>query len=714
MSVKNLQLETGCLPTSASPSKFTYKHLRQLRDSKTAYKSPLSIIGFIDLNAFFAQCEQIRLGLPDEAPVVCAQWQSLIAVSYPARKYGINRMDTVLSARSKCPDIIIAHAAAFRKGEYHWLYLDTFPDQAIYKVSLDPYRRESRKILKVLQAECDLVEKASVDECYFDMGRLLYDAIVEKFPYLANEVSGDDPLPPIPAVLPEDCQWYGDIVRSHEEEKADQNTVNDSQAAAVAAAISDWDDIIMLLGSHILYDFRFLIRQKLGYLTSGGLARNKRLAKLAGGFRKPDMQTVVRNQLIRNFLKNFELTDIGGMGGKIGSSIIDKFEVPPGTNSINFIRENFTRDQIKQDLNDDALGEKVHQLVHGDYDEELTMRTAVKSMMSRKNFLKPVATLFDAFEWIKVFVGDLYSRLIELDDENLNLSMLQEDVREKGFIMRPKTMSIHLTSTSWNAMSKQMGLPISRDLEKLRDSMISTSFKVFIELLESSSVSKLNENVKLKDLNPNSPQSALAGYKIMPLANLSVVISNFLKTADSNLIDTYMKSDSKLSMKRFFDEVNGRKEPESEPEPKRKTLNQDDKAYIAKLFKDMERESEPVPDVSPTPEPKPKGPNEEDKEYIKKLFQDFEGSKTTKETPPTPPKSHPAFLSELIKTQFCSQCNMAVEDVFEHADFHYAIDLSDKLNRLPTENPLRKPEPKQPAARASKKKLAKGQTRLPF
>lgn len=622
-------------------------------------------------------------------------------------------MDTVLSARSKCPNIIIAHAAAFKKGEYHWLYLDTFPDQAIYKVSLDPYRRESRKILKVLQAECDLVEKASVDECYFDMGRLLYDSLVEKFPYLVDGVTSDEDLPPIPAVLPEDCQWYGDIVKSYEEEKAEQNTVNDSQAGTVAAAITDWDDIIMLLGSRILYDFRCLIRQKLGYLTSGGLARNKRLAKLAGGFRKPDMQTVVRNQLIRNFLNNFELTDIGGMGGKIGSSIIDKFEVPPGTNSINYIRENFTVDQIKQDLNDDALGEKVSQLVHGDYDEELTMRTAVKSMMSRKNFLKPVATLFDAFEWIKVFVGDLYSRLIELDDENLNLSMLQEDAREKGFIMRPKTMSIHLTSTSWNAMSKQMALPISRDLEKLRDSMISTSFKVFIELLESSSVSRLNENVKLKDLSPTSPQSALATYKIMPLANLSVVISNFVKTADSNLIDSYMKSDSKLSMKRLFDEVNVKKE--LKPEPKqRKTLNQDDKAYIAKLFKDMEKESEPEPEVSPTPEPKPKGPNQEDKEYIKKLFEDFEGSRGTKDTPPTPPKTHPTFLSELIKTQFCSQCNLAVEDVFEHADFHYAIDLSDKLNRLPTDKPPRNTEPRQPAAKAAKKKLAKGQTRLPF
>lgn len=647
-------------------------------------------------------------------------------------------MDTVKTARSKCPNIIIAHAAAFKKGEYHWLYLDTFPDQAVYKVSLDPYRRESRKILKILQQECDLVEKASVDECYFDMGRLLYDILIERFPYLL-EGAGDDPLPEIPAVLPEDCQWYGELIKSQEEEKAEQNNANDSQPQSFTPQISDWDDIIMLLGSRVLYEFRCLIRKELGYLTSGGLARNKRLAKLAGGFRKPDMQTVIRNQLISNFLNNFELNDISGMGGKTGGLIIEKFEIPHDTNSINFIRHNFTIEQIKQDLNDDALGEKVYDLVRGDYKEELVLRTAVKSMMSRKNFLKPVETLFDAYEWIKVYVGDLYSRLIELDDENLNLSMLQEEMREKGFIMRPKTISIHLTSTGWSSMSKQMGLPISRDLEKLRDVMLSTTFKVFIDLLESSSVSRLNEsnNIKLKELNLSTPANVLASYKIMPLANLSVVISNFVKTTDSSLIDSYMKNkktESKEGIKRLFDEVAVNQPKESVPEPKkRKALNKDDKAYIAKLFKDMERESEikKIESKSPSPmlEPRSKSPNNEDKEYIRKLFQDFEstraseGKKIKDEASPVPTPSQPTviqltklpspghnpFLSELIKTQFCSKCQTPVEDVFEHADFHYAVDLSDKLNAAPK----RIQAPLAPKNQKGKK-LSKGQTQLPF
>lgn len=39
----------------------------------------------------FSEFEQVRLGLPDHVPLICAQWDSIIAVNYPARAYGIKR-----------------------------------------------------------------------------------------------------------------------------------------------------------------------------------------------------------------------------------------------------------------------------------------------------------------------------------------------------------------------------------------------------------------------------------------------------------------------------------------------------------------------------------------------------------------------------------------------------------------------------------------------
>lgn len=48
-------------------SRFTYKTLTQLALSSTA--CPLRVIAHIDLDAFYAQCEGVRLGIPEDQPL---------------------------------------------------------------------------------------------------------------------------------------------------------------------------------------------------------------------------------------------------------------------------------------------------------------------------------------------------------------------------------------------------------------------------------------------------------------------------------------------------------------------------------------------------------------------------------------------------------------------------------------------------------------------
>lgn len=48
-------------------SRFTYKHLSQLSLSSTT--CPLRVIAHIDLDAFYAQCETVRLGLSEDVPL---------------------------------------------------------------------------------------------------------------------------------------------------------------------------------------------------------------------------------------------------------------------------------------------------------------------------------------------------------------------------------------------------------------------------------------------------------------------------------------------------------------------------------------------------------------------------------------------------------------------------------------------------------------------
>ena len=226
-------------------SKFTFQNLDDLNDPKKAYLLPLATIALIDLNAFFAQVEQIRLNLTDQDPVVCAQWNSVIAVSYASRKFGITRMDTIASCKSKCPNVIIAHAAVYKKGESHWAYVEGLPAINKHKVSLDPYRRESRKILRVIGKSFDLTEKASVDECYIDLGREIYKRLIDLFPQLSRG-SRDNPensyanLPLIPPTLPLNLKWEGEIINTEKEKSEDNDIVS-------PPVIEDWDDICFII-----------------------------------------------------------------------------------------------------------------------------------------------------------------------------------------------------------------------------------------------------------------------------------------------------------------------------------------------------------------------------------------------------------------------------------------------------------------------------------
>lgn len=52
---------------------------------------PLSLFIHIDMDAYYAQAEQKKLSIPEDKPVCARQWNSLIAVNYPARDKGIKR-----------------------------------------------------------------------------------------------------------------------------------------------------------------------------------------------------------------------------------------------------------------------------------------------------------------------------------------------------------------------------------------------------------------------------------------------------------------------------------------------------------------------------------------------------------------------------------------------------------------------------------------------
>ncbi|KAL3433800.1 hypothetical protein BDV09DRAFT_103421 [Aspergillus tetrazonus] len=438
-------------------SHYTYRHFQLLRQASPA--SPLRVIAHIDLDAFYAQCEMVRLGTPRERPLAVQQWDSLIAINYPARKFGITRMISAKEAKAKCADIVLQHVATFREGEGgKWAYReDAWKNIGTDKVCLDPYRAESRKILGTIKRELSkcyselngdlsglglssqiklqeaLVEKASVDEVFIDLSPLVFGVLLQRYPELREKPHGDDRVAPLPCPPTTALEWVTEDCLVDLDEN--ETEVDDP----------DWDDVAMLIGAEIVRSVRTAVWNSLSYTCSAGIAKNKMMAKLGSATNKPNKQTIVRNRAIQNFLSGFKFTKIRMLGGKLGDQVTAMF----GTEQISELLK-VSLEQFRAKLNDDTAV-WLYGIIRGEDKSEVNPRTQIKSMLSAKSFRPSINTLDQADKWLRIFAADIYGRLVE------------EGVLEHK--RRPKTIALHHRQGA-QVKSRQLPIPGSATIDE--------------------------------------------------------------------------------------------------------------------------------------------------------------------------------------------------------------------------------------------------------
>lgn len=121
------------------------------------------------------------------------------------------------------------------------------------------------------------MEKASIDESFLDMSTQVKKRLLDRYPELSLPPPHGDmtyQLPPSPGVTFSD--ELGTVVALSEGHSEDDPP--------------DWDDVIIALAAEMIRDIRKEVEEKLGYTCSAGIARNKMLAKLAAGWKKPNQQ----------------------------------------------------------------------------------------------------------------------------------------------------------------------------------------------------------------------------------------------------------------------------------------------------------------------------------------------------------------------------------------------------------------------------------------
>ncbi|KAG5734315.1 N-acetyltransferase eso1 [Termitomyces sp. T112] len=400
----------------------TYRHLHS---QNLGVRDPLRVIALCDSDAFYAACEMVRLGVDESTPLVVLQWDALIAINYPARKFGITRLKkyNMKELQAKHPELKIVHVATYKEGERqpgYWNDVDT----KTHKVSLDYYRRESSKIAAKFR-EClprVEVEKASIDEAFFDFSKRVREVLLERYPYLAQVPSNasngaDTPLPPPPPFSWNDIK-HSIVIPIHPalpegDMKASIDSICNHQREE---ALLTWHDIALSIGAELMETARRQVHEQLGYSTSAGIARNKFLAKLTASYKKPNNQSILRNAAIPEYLRPLPFQKIRFLGGKLGTAIASEFEAATVQDLLSISLE-----EMQRKLGEESIW--IYEVLRGiDRSEVKEKKTTInKSMLASKNLPRPITNASEGFHWIRVLAAELALRLVEAREISTNL-----------------------------------------------------------------------------------------------------------------------------------------------------------------------------------------------------------------------------------------------------------------------------------------------------
>jgi nucleotidyltransferase/DNA polymerase involved in DNA repair len=92
------------------------------------------------------------------------------------------------------------------------------------------------------------------------------------------------------------------------------NNNNNNMQTSINLNILPNYDKRLLIGAAIIAEMREIIRNKLSFTSSGGIAHNKICAKIASGMHKPNKQTIVPSSRVKSLMCNLPISRIPGLG----------------------------------------------------------------------------------------------------------------------------------------------------------------------------------------------------------------------------------------------------------------------------------------------------------------------------------------------------------------------------------------------------------------
>ena len=225
-------------------------------------------ICLIDMDCFYAQCEELRRPELKGRPVGVQQKMLVITSNYAAREFGIKKGDSLAAVRRKCPEITIC------SGEDLSFYREVSYEASTAAASL----------------RYGPVERLGLDELFVDLTAEV-DRRLERLRSLAvrGESGAAGDWDALPLVL------HGHIFSSASPERDETVLTHSGDLLRGLDALGAQQRCLLRLAvaSRLALDLRQRILSRVGVTTSAGVSVSKLLSKLVASHRKPNKMTVL-------------------------------------------------------------------------------------------------------------------------------------------------------------------------------------------------------------------------------------------------------------------------------------------------------------------------------------------------------------------------------------------------------------------------------------
>ncbi|KAK0416513.1 hypothetical protein QR680_012534 [Steinernema hermaphroditum] len=389
------------------------------------------VVALIDMDCFYAQVEQrLRPELWGK-PVAVIQngvfrGGGIIALSYEARDFGVKRGMFGDEALQKCPELHLARVPAGEHAD---------------KADLTRYREASAEVFSILHNfdKRIVVERASVDEAFLDLTRMVEAILLEDDDVIDRLMDGVDEFFPT----------------THIATGAD-NENYDRRAAVVAwlgnQCRQDALQFRLAVGAKIVEKIRNKIHEKTQFFCSAGIGANKIIAKLVCARHKPRQQTIIPAQHVSEVYKQIPITKVWSFGGKLGDAITVRYGI-----TTMYELSMIPKCEIERDF--PGHSDHIFDLARGINHDPVKVKDKQKSIAVSKNFPGKAAlrTIRELKNWLLGLIKELAKRLV--DDQRKNVRTAQS--LNCGFVMDgPHGRTLPLTSylpdlifnTVWNTL----------------------------------------------------------------------------------------------------------------------------------------------------------------------------------------------------------------------------------------------------------------------